>query len=103
MKKLTTLLLCAIIGFSAYAKNTIPNKGVTPINKELINSKKDIKISRTPIAKMSFRKSSCFIFHDSCGQTVTIYVSGANHVSEYQLWLAAYKDFEQHTYADGCY
>ncbi|WP_316833011.1 hypothetical protein [Pedobacter aquatilis] len=101
MKNLITLLLFTVVAFSAYAGATLPKETESVIKKEF--SKTNIKTSRTAIAKTSFRKSSCFIFHDSCGQTVTIYVSGANHVSEYQLWLAAYKDFEQHTYADGCY
>jgi hypothetical protein len=103
MKKLFAMLMCTILGFSAYAINSVP-KTAQPVHKiEVKNEMNEFKISFKPLKNTSFRRSECFVFHDECGQTVTYYVSGPNNATDYQLWLAAYKDYEQHVYADGCY
>jgi hypothetical protein len=99
MKHLLALIMCAVLGTSAYANNVSPKKELPAKQIEVtINlDKNENKKSK------AFRRQMCFTYHDACGQTLTVYVSGGSSTHYLLFESVADNYFLDHLGSDFCF
>ncbi|PUZ24659.1 hypothetical protein GA0116948_105303 [Chitinophaga costaii] len=94
MKKLFFVLICTVVGLSASANSPKSKK----------NSIEPIKVEigmRT--TESAFRIQKSFVFHDSCGQTITVYVSAPNGTFWADMGSVAGHYVVDHLDSNGCF
>lgn len=100
MKKLSIAFICMFFAFATMAGDV--NTGKTsgnPIRVELdLNNS-----SRNGNTASAFRIQKPFTFHDSCGQTITVYVSAPNGTYWADMGVVAGHYMLDHMNSSGCY
>jgi hypothetical protein len=99
MKRLFIALMCCSLAVGASAKNSTPKKENDKATKTVVITykKSEFKVSTTEIIENAqFRQQKKFQFFDSCGQMMTVWVSGPSSAGWEELGLVAGH------YAQGC-
>lgn len=106
MKNLFIALLCTTIGFNASAENLKPSSTSSVVVKAEVesssNNKREIKVTENKAATTAaYRRSLGWKFKDSCGNTMTVWVTGSDIN---QMYNTAEAYAEDHTsWWSGCF
>lgn len=109
MKHLLAALICTVIGTSAYAHKSIPVKTL-PAVKTVVSKLNENKGQRNQQnsdnknqGNQFFRRQLAFVFMDSCGQQMTVWVSAGSSATTLSMEHYAYAYASNTTTADGCF
>lgn len=107
MKYLLMAVMCTVIGTSVYAKDANTKKDEPVVTKIEVKAKSNdsqesvAEIKNTKDAK--FRKQLAFTYYDTCGQSLTVYVSAGNAVSAASMEQTAYYYACGYASVTGCF